>query len=187
MVASLKLITMKSLFTLTILSLLSFSIVPAQERHHPIITPFGGIYDIPEATVKADSKLDYNIVIDVVTGNDNPEEINWSLNNVARLLNLHAISGADREKINVVVAIHGGATMAIVNDKAYQKKYGIDNPNDNLITALADAGVVLTVCGQSLISRGIDSSDINKSVQVATSMLTTVTTYQLKGYAFLKF
>ncbi|HNP19248.1 MAG TPA: DsrE family protein [Fulvivirga sp.] len=163
------------------------TVAQAQDRFNPVINPFGGIFEIPDATVKADPALEYKIVIDVVTGNDDPKEFNWSLNNVARMLNLHAVSGADMSKMKVVLAIHGGATIAIANDKVYKKKYGIDNPNNELIKALSDAGVLLTVCGQSLISREIDMADVNEHVQIATSMLTTVTTYQLKGYALLRF
>lgn len=159
----------------------------SQERLNPVISPFGGIYNIPEATVKADETLEYKIVIDVVTGNEDPKEFNWSLNNVARLLNLHAVVGADVNKIDVVLAIHGGATYSISSDKVYKKKYGVINPNNELLAALSKAGVKITVCGQSLISRGISADEVNEHVEIATSMLTTVTTYQLKGYAMLKF
>lgn len=159
----------------------------AQERQNPIISPFGGIYDIPEATVKADPELEYKIVIDVVTGNEDAKEFNWSLNNVARMLNLHAISGADMSKMQVVVAVHGEATYSIANDKRYKVKYGVDNPNKELIKSLTAAGVIIAVCGQSLKGRGVGTDEVLDEVAIATSMLTTVTTYQLKGYALLKF
>ncbi len=172
---------------ITSIFILSFNFAFSQERKNPIVTPFGGIYDIPEASVKADPSLNYKIVIDLVTGNKDPSEFNWSLNNVARLLNLHAVAGADVSKMDVVLAIHGGATMAIASDRVYRKKYGVDNPNNELIKALSDAGVRLTVCGQSLISRDINAEEVNKNVEIAISMLTTVTTHQLNGYALLKF
>lgn len=159
----------------------------AQERQNPVIAPYGGIYDIPEATIKADPELEYNIVIDLVTGNEDAKEFNWSLNNVARMLNLHAVAGADMSKMKVVVAIHGDATYSIANDKRYKAKYGVDNPNKDLIKALTDAGVTIAVCGQSLKGRSIATEEVLDEVQIATSMLTTVTTHQLKGYALLKF
>ena len=43
------------------------------------------------------------------------------------------------------------------------------------------------VCGQSLIGRKIDPKEVHENIDLATSMLTTVTTYQLKGYAMLRF
>lgn len=170
-------------FTLVLYSIAS----SAQDRQNPVIAPFGGIYDISEATVKADPDLQYKIVIDVATGNDDPSEFNWALNNVARLMNLHAVSGADVSKMEVVLAIHGGATYSIADNETYKTKYDVDNPNLDLIDVLSNAGVKLTVCGQSLKSRGIEIKNVNKKVEVATSMLTTVTTHQLKGFAFLKF
>ncbi len=169
-------------FSLVLLS--QFAI--AQNRLNPVISPYGGIFDIPEATIKADTSLVYKIIIDVVTGSEKPTEQNWALNNVARLLNLHAVAGADVTKMEVVLAIHGEAAYTI-SDEAYEKKYKVKNPNAALIEALSEAGVTLTVCGQSLKARDISVATVNKHVTIATSMLTTVTTYQLKGFAYLKF
>ncbi|MEQ8243487.1 DsrE family protein [Fulvivirga sp.] len=172
-----------------IFSILFFVAVSAkaQERQNPVVSPFGGIYDIPEATIKADPELEYKVVIDLVTGNEDAKEFNWSLNNVARMLNLHAISGADMSRMKVVVAVHGEATYSIANDKRYKAKYGVENPNKELIKALTNAGVTIAVCGQSLKGRGVATDEVLEEVAIATSMLTTVTTYQLKGYALLKF
>jgi len=133
------------------------------------------------------SKLEYEgNVIDVFSG-ENPTQLNAALNNVARMINLHAIAGVHPDSIHVVLAIHGQATKTVLNDDGYVSRYTIKNPNRNLIIALKEAGVKLTVCGQSLIGRKIDLNEVNKDVEIATSMLTTVTTYQLKGYTLLKF
>ena len=113
--------------------------------------------------------------------------LNSALNNVARMINLHAISGVHPDSIHVVLAIHGMATKTILNNDGYVSRHGIENPNQNLISELKEAGVKLTVCGQSLIGRKIDLEEVNENVEIATSMLTTVTTYQLKGYTLLKF
>ena len=56
-----------------------------------------------------------------------------------------------------------------------------------MIAELKAAGVILTVCGQSLIGREIDLDEVNKNIEIATSMLTIVTTYRLKGYTLLRF
>ena len=159
----------------------------AQERLNPVISPFGGINDIPKATIKADPTLEYKVVIEIVTSNEDPAEFNWALNNVARMLNLHAVSGADISKMKVVLGIHGAATYSIANNEKYKEKFGVDNPNKELIKALSDAEVTIAVCGQSLIARELGTDELLGEVQIATSMLTIVTTYQLKGYAMLKF
>ena len=158
----------------------------SQNKVFPVIKNFGGIYDIPEATVKPTLEK-YNIVIDVVTRLGSPKVIAGSLNNVARLINLHAVGGVKPENINVVLAIHGQMTYSVADNKVYRDKFGVDNPNVELIKALKKAGVKITVCGQSLIGREIKPEQLLDEVEVATSMLTTVTTYQLRGYAMLKF
>jgi len=159
----------------------------AQEKMNPVIKNYGGIYNIPKATVKAEANMDYNIVIDVATGAEDNSEVAWGLNNVARMINLHAISNVESKNLDVVLAIHGSATVALLDNKAFNERFGIDNPNIPLLKELHEAGVKLTVCGQSLLARKVDPSEIIKEVELATSMLTTVTTYQLKGYAALKF
>ncbi len=160
----------------------------AQQRMNPIIANYGGVFEIPFAVEKPDPNLQYNIVIEIASGSENPKQINDALNNVARLLNLHAVGGVPKESLRVVLAIHGGATYAVLNNKEYHLKYGADNPNLKLLQALHDSGVVdLFLCGQSMKARGVDTTEIPSHVKVATSMLTTITTYQLKGYAMLKF
>jgi intracellular sulfur oxidation DsrE/DsrF family protein len=183
-------IKMMTMLKLIINSLFIVIIVQSgygQKSLNPVIKDFGGIWDIPEAMVTADKQLDYKIVIDVNSGPDSPDELNPALNNVARMLNLHAVAGAGNDKMHVVLAIHASATYAIMNNKAYRVKYGTDNPNLALIRQLNRAGVELTVCGQSLIAREVPIKDVQKEVEVATSMLTTVTMYQNKGYAYLRF
>jgi len=133
------------------------------------------------------SKLEYEgNVIDVFSG-ENPTQLNAALNNVARMINLHAIAGVHPDSIHVVLAIHGGATKTVINDDGYVSRYTIKNPNHDLIIALKEAGVKLTVCGLSLIGRKIATNEVNENIEIATSMLTTGTTYQLKGYTLLKF
>ncbi|MFK7952713.1 MAG: DsrE family protein [Ekhidna sp.] len=173
--------------SLSIFLLVSCLITYSQERVNPVIKNFGGIYDIPEATVKVDPSLEYKIVIDVYGGSDDPEKVDPSINNVARLLNLHAVSGADVEKMKVVLAIHGESTYSTMSDEAYNDKFGVNNPNAPLVKELKQAGVKLTVCGQSLKGRRVSSDQLLSEIEIATSMLTTVTTHQLKGYAVLKF
>jgi intracellular sulfur oxidation DsrE/DsrF family protein len=43
------------------------------------------------------------------------------------------------------------------------------------------------VCGQSLIKQKITHDQLIDGIEVATSALTTLTEYQLRGYALLRF
>lgn len=159
----------------------------SQERVNPVIKNYGGIYEVPEATVTPDSAQDYNIVIDVYGGAKDKKEIDRSLNNVARMLNLHAVGGVSPEKLNVVLALHGQSTYSALDNATYQKEFGVSNPNAGLLKELKEVGVLITVCGQSLRGRGFGGDELNDEVEVATSMLTTVTYYQSLGYIMLKF
>ncbi|MEL7161541.1 MAG: DsrE family protein [Bacteroidota bacterium] len=159
----------------------------AQQKVNPVIPSFGGIYPLEEATVKPDPGLRYRIVVDVVSGAPEPTELSAGLNNVARMLNLHAVGGVPADSMEVVLAIHGGATFATLNNDLFREKFGVDNPNIPLIRELKAAGVKLVVCGQSLVGREIPTDAPVAEVEVATSMLTTVSMYQLRGFAVFRF
>ena len=174
-------------FTYFLLCMLPFSISAwAQEMVNPVIQNFGGIYDIPEATVRPTDELTYKVVIDLYSGPESAEKLNPALNNVARMINLHAVGGVTQE-MEVVLAIHGKANDIVMRNEHYLSRYKVDNPNIGLIKALKKSGVKLTVCGQSLLYSKVDPDQVLEEVEIATSMLTTVTTYQLKGYAFMAF
>ena len=159
----------------------------SQSRVNPVIKDFGGVFETPYAVEKPDRSLVYSIVIEVERESEKGDTLNWALNNVARLLNLHAIGGVPPRNMNVVLAIHGGATYTAMDNEAYRKKYNSDNPNLKLYTQLQAAGVKIYVCGQSLIARKVDRNHLVPEVKISVSMLTILTTYQMKGYALLKF
>ena len=164
-----------------------YSLAQAPSRVNPVIKDFGGIFEISYAAEKPDPTMNYNIVIEVERESEKPDTVNWALNNVARMLNLHAVGGVPREKMNVILAIHGGATYSVMNNEAYRARYKVNNPNLKLYEELQAAGVKMFVCGQSLIVRQVDRNKMVPEVKISVSMLTILTTYQLKGYAVLKF
>lgn len=176
---------MKRFFTILFCAVATMGI--CQKRIFPAVENYGGIFEIPYAVEKPDPTLDYKIVIEVERESEHPDSLSWAINNVARLVNLHVMGGVPKEKLDVVMVIHGGATYNVMENTAYMKKYKTNNPNLRLFKELSDAGVKILVCGQSLINRKVDRNKMVPEVKVATSMLTTLTTYQLKGYALLKF
>ena len=158
----------------------------AQERINPVIKKAGGIFDVPDAVEKPDPSMNYKIVIELWAPADDPKQIHQSVNNIARLINLHVMGGVPKEKLEIVVAIHGEATYTITDSKTYHKRYKAENPNIEAYQELAKAGVKFVVCGQSLVARQVERATIIPEIKIATSMLTTVTTHQLKGFAYLK-
>ncbi|MDF9801232.1 intracellular sulfur oxidation DsrE/DsrF family protein [Catalinimonas alkaloidigena] len=159
----------------------------AQIPQHPAVPTFGGIYDIPEADKRPDPDVEYKLVIDVKGGAEVAESENRSLINIARTLNLHVQGGVPQENIKIVAVIHNLATPTVLSNEAYQKHFGVDNPNDSLIHALTEAGVEIYVCGQSLIARNFADEPLHPDVKVSISAMTILTEYQLKGYALLSF
>jgi intracellular sulfur oxidation DsrE/DsrF family protein len=85
------------------------------------------------------------------------------------------------------MVIHGPAAQFVINDEEYKKKYNTSNPNIPLFKELTDAGVKIFVCGQSLNKRNIAKEAVAPEVKISLSAITTLTTYQLKGYSVLKY
>jgi intracellular sulfur oxidation DsrE/DsrF family protein len=179
--------TMKIPF-FTFLCCVSFiGILQGQTLVNPVIKGFGTIGDAPMAAEKPDPNMVYNIVVDVATGDEDKSQVFFALNNLARLMNLHVMGGVPPEQLNVVVAIHGSAIWSVMNDQAYTKRYGIANPHSPLFEELLAQGVKIAVCSQSMFKRKIMPEGLAPGLEMATSALSVLTTYQLKGYALLKF
>jgi intracellular sulfur oxidation DsrE/DsrF family protein len=170
-----------SLIVAFFIAVTSFS----QDKVNPIIKDFGPVYEIPDAIEKPDPKMNYKLLVDLIMGSK-ADTINLGIEAACTLLNLHGVGGVPKEKINMVMAVHNAAGYTVMNNEAYRARYKVDNPNLPMIKALVDAGVKIVVCGQTLKKRGIDPSTLAPGVGVATSALTTITTYQLKGYATIK-
>jgi len=172
--------------TIVMLTLFIVNQSHAQSPSNLIIADYGTISEI-EDVVDPDPNLEYKIVIDLKAASPDAAKINPGLNNVARMLNLHAAGGIKKENLHVIAAIHGNATHTVLDNSGYQKHYGVDNPNLELISQLKQAGVDLNVCGQSLIARNNGFENINPDITIALSMLTVVTERQMKGYGLLVF
>jgi intracellular sulfur oxidation DsrE/DsrF family protein len=159
----------------------------SQEKVNPAIKNFGSVYAIPDATEKPDPKMTYKILVDITDAAAKPDTLNIYLEAVATLYNLHVVGGVPPSHIKMVVVLHKMATLSVLDDEKYQQRFHCNNPNLGLLRSLADAGVRFFVCGQTLTRAKIAASDISPDVAVATSALTTLTTYQLKGYALINF
>lgn len=154
---------------------------------NPIIKPYGSVWEIPNAVEKPDPKLDYKILVDITDAADKPDSLNAYLEAAATLFNLHAVGGVPAKNIHMIIVLHKAATYSVFTNEKFQQKFKTDNPNLALVKTLSDAGVKFYTCGQTLIRGKIAVSEITPEVKVATSALTTLTTYMLKGYARINF
>jgi intracellular sulfur oxidation DsrE/DsrF family protein len=172
---------------LLFLIMLATSQINAQKKVSPIIDGFGTVFLIPNATVTPDLSLQYKIIVDIPTAAVKPDTINIGLEAAITLLNLHGAGGVPANQIKLVLAIHKDAGVALLNNDAYQERFKVDNPNKAMVEALQKAGVTITICGQTMQKRKIAPEALLPGIQIATSAMTTLTTYQLKGYAVMKF
>ena len=178
---------MKKISLLLSLCLVAFALFAQQPKVNPGIKSFGSVWDIPNAKEKPDPKMQYNIVVDITDAAAKPDTINIYLEAVATLFNLHAVGGVPVKNIHMVVVLHKMATYSIFTNEKFQQKFKVDNPNLALIKELSEAGVKFYTCGQTLIRGKIAENEIVPEVTVATSALTTLTTYELKGYSRINF
>ena len=175
---------MKKCLFFSLICLLSIE-MSAQQMQYPVIKNGGGIFDVPDAIPIADLTMPYKIVSEIAQGAEKPDSLNPALEKMARLVNLHRHAGVAAKNFELVIVIHFTATPLILSDEAYQKKFGVLNPNTALINEMAANGVKFYVCGQSLYKRKMVNEPRNPNIKPILSAMLGITTLQMKGYAFM--
>ena len=153
---------------------------------YPAIAGYGGVKPLPDANVQPNKQHVYKALFDVTSGAEDPSKPEGGLVHVARAVNVFASAGVPLKNLHFVAILHGPATPAILNNEEYKKKYGVDNPNIPLISALRKAGVHVDVCGQALADLGFEHAWVNKDVRIDLSALATTIIYGDMGYAYMK-
>tara|TARA_R110002167_G_C12616144_1_gene646341 strand:+ start:268 stop:816 length:549 start_codon:yes stop_codon:yes gene_type:complete len=153
----------------------------------PIIEEFGEVYKVSDPDFKVDTKMAFQAVFDIMDSPDSHEELNRSIETAARFLNMHAQSGIPRDQIKVALVFHNKASKDVMDNKAYQKRYGKDNPNQKLIQALLAAGGQVIFCGQSSNARDIPKKDLIAGVQISLSAMTALIQLQNQDFRLIKF
>jgi intracellular sulfur oxidation DsrE/DsrF family protein len=132
-----------------------------------------------------DANMTYKLLFDFSYGK--PEIysqglVNPGLEEICRILNLHSAAGIQDNKLDIVIILHGPATMTFLHEAAYRERFGKENANAALVKALQQKGVKLVVCGQTLQLRELDRSKLFPGIDVAFSARTTISTLSQKGY-----
>lgn len=176
---------MPARFLFSLVLLLTTSSLWAQEANMgPIVKDYGKSFFVEDRDVPLVVGHQYRVVFELTNYSTDMTAINRDLDRVARFLNAHAGQGVPRENMDVVVVVHGRTLMSLLNDKAYEEKYGHKNPSLDLVNQLAEAGVDIFACGQSLGFRGWNKSELASPVKVGLSAMTLVNAYQVKGYTY---
>lgn len=152
---------------------------------NPAISSAGAIHPLPHAAYQPDKRATYKVVFSMTSESSKPGVINPALEHVARAVNLYAASGVPLTHLKFVAVAHGKATSIALDDEHYRKKFGMNNPNRAAIRELRAAGVDIAVCGQALAEQGYEAGWIARDVTLALSALTTITTLEHQGYAFV--
>ncbi len=152
-----------------------------------IVPQFGQTFAVPTPDFKTDTTLVFKAVFDVAKAPEDPSIRNPYLETLARFLNMHQNAGVPAKNLKVRAAIHGGAAYGLLKNEYYKEKYGVDNPNIELLKALDDAGVDLILCGQTAGSRDISTARRLEIIDVALSAMTILIQSQEEGYHMIAF
>ncbi|NKZ39081.1 DsrE family protein [Oleiagrimonas citrea] len=149
----------------------------------PTIQGYGKIHYLADAAYQPDPKATYKIVFALTKGAKSPDQVNGSLDHVARAVNLYVAAGVPLDHLKFVAVASGAATPLVLDNAHYRAKFGVDNPNLKLIEELRKAGVDVSVCAQAVAEHHFQYGWVSKHVTLALSGLTTTTVLQQQGYA----
>jgi intracellular sulfur oxidation DsrE/DsrF family protein len=151
----------------------------------PLLVPgYEAARDLPGARELPDPKTDYKVVFADGQDAKNPGDVNPMLPIIATYVNTLGKYNVPAEHRHLVIMFHQRTPDIdiVMTNEAYRERYNRDNPNIAIIHALKQAGVDIRVCGQGLIARKIEATQVNPDVQIDLWAMTTLVNLQLKGY-----
>lgn len=153
---------------------------------HPEIKHSGGIVAPSDSVNWPSSDKTYKAIFDVTKKSVDKSKVNPGLFHVARTVNVFAAADVEKDHRKFVAIVSGPAAYSVLDDAAYKKRFGQKNPNTPLLKAMAESGVTLHVCAQSVAALGLDPDSLNKHVKVALSALSDLIIYGDRGYALVR-
>ena len=186
---------MKKLAILLILALIQFSSF-AQDSLPPHLEgkikypafklhKYMGVIDTENTVLKYDPSIDYKVVIDVYDKVKDSSKLAGTFREIGRTYNLNIANGVPKEKLKMAVVVHGWAVYAVLNDEAYEKKYGIKNPNSEALKAYKNQGIEFYICGQNLGFFNLPQKDLAPEIDISISAKTAFITLDQLGYSYL--
>jgi len=171
---------------LAVLPAIAFS-GPWPPPRSPIIERASGYIAIPNAAVPLLKNRVYRAIFNATEAARKPTELLPALDRAGAELNALGVVGAPLSNAKFVIIFHGDALDGILDQTHYRAKFGVPNPNLQVLTELKRTGVALFVCGQNLAFAHVDPGSISRDVRVASGALIVLMTYQNQGYALLSF
>ncbi len=153
------------------------------EYSNPAIANYGKIVQLPDAVQQP--RNGSKLVVDLTKGGE-ADKLNPAIEKVARFVNIYRGAGKEPAQVDIVIVLHGEATLSILNADAYSKRFETQgNPNLDCLHQLHEAGVEIQVCGQSLIGKGGTLEEVVVFCDVAVSALTALVNLQTDGYSYV--
>jgi intracellular sulfur oxidation DsrE/DsrF family protein len=157
---------------------------PAERHTGPVIENHGAVFEVSDAWGLRKDVV-YRVVKDVTATTGDAAEVNREIDSAARFLNMQVRAGVPRDNLQVAVVLHGDAGKDALANDAYRARFGTDNPNDDLLNALSQAGVAVYLCGQTAAARGFQRSELHGAVTLAVSAMTVLARLQAEGWSLL--
>jgi intracellular sulfur oxidation DsrE/DsrF family protein len=154
----------------------------SQAQGGPLIERFGAVYPVAHPDFATPTDLEYRVVFDLSHSPEDYSAVNPRIGTLARFLNMHAQAGVPQENMELALVLHGTAGKDALHHTAYHERFGVENPNLELLQALHEAGVQIYLCGQTASHRGYPREDLVSSVELALSAMTVFAVLQSQGY-----
>ncbi len=146
-----------------------------------VVEGYGHVTAVDQPGVPPEPTLDYKVILSVTkAGPDGAPAM--GLDHAARLANILDQFHVPANHRNIVVILHGPATLAVLNSVGVKAHGKSANPDAELIARLIAAGVRVDVCAQAMAGMKITRDELLPGIQVDESALTTLATLELKGY-----
>jgi intracellular sulfur oxidation DsrE/DsrF family protein len=153
----------------------------------PAIPEADGYVVIPSAVFAPTPKTAYSVVFDGTKAAAKPDSLLPVVNAAGGVLNDLVVGNVPFRNRRLAIIFHGPAVDGILDNAHYHAKYGIDNPNLKVLSALKKQGVVLLVCGQHLATEHIDPKILSPDITVASDAYLVLIELQNRGYALMLF
>ena len=147
--------------------------------------PYMGVIDTDNTVLKYNPEIEYKIAIDVYDKIKDSTKLVSTIREVGRTYNLNVANGVPTEKLKIAVVLHGWSIYAVLNDKAYEEKFGVKNPNLQVIKAYRNQGIEFYICGQNLGFFNVPQENLAPEIDVAISAKTALVTLDQLGYSYL--
>jgi intracellular sulfur oxidation DsrE/DsrF family protein len=178
---------MRTLFSSMLILFLFCDLSSSAQVKNAPVPEADGYSIIPGARMPPDNKRIYRAIYDATKAAKETSQLLPALNMAGSQLTALATCGIPLTNAKFVIVFHGAALNGILDDAHNKEKFGMPNPNLNVLSGLKKAGVKLFVCGQNLLAENIDPKIISPDVLVASDALIVLMSYQNDGYTLMSF